>query len=841
MLCKSLLKIYPCLLALVVGVMCQTAIASSPQADARIVARRWTAAKFQGIPEAPLLESGLTVIANYGVVQKNGRGERALRMGDVAYARGLYCHAPSRIVVRLSEPMSAFSAVVGVDSNEQTRPGRGSVVFSVATDGREAFRSELVREGTPAVPIRVALDGAREITLQVDDAGDGIACDQADWADARLELADGQTLWLDELPMLDVNAPPPGNDPPFSFVFGGRPSAELLSGWPCTRQTRQLSAERTEHTLTYTDPESGLAVRCVAVAYEDFPTIEWTLYLCNTGTADTPLLEDIQALDVTLRHAPGAEFLLHHLRGDACTLDSYEPLTSALEPNAQMRFAPAGGRPTNGAWPYWNVQWGQQGVIAALGWPGQWAAGFVRDGGDTLRVRGGQEVTHFTLHPGEEVRTPLAVLQFYHGDPVGAQNVWRRWMLAHNVPRADGHIPSPMFTSCSGGFFPGLKCNESDELRFIDTLAQHGIKLDYWWMDAGWYPCESWPHVGTWEVDTARFPRGLKAISDHVHAQGTKLILWFEPERVTPNSWLDDTHADWLLGQDGGTKLLNLGNTAARAWLVEHIDGLITQEGIDLYRQDFNMDPLEYWRSADAADRQGITEIRHVEGYLAYWDELRRRHPGMLIDSCASGGRRNDLETLRRAVPLLRSDYQSFAGDPQYALGNQCHTYGLSSWIPFYGQGTYYNHEQLVYSVRSHYCPAFGFCVDVRQNGTDWTQFRRLVDDWRALAPSFLGDFYPLTPYTLAEDAWIAWQFHRPEADTGIVQVFRRPKSFYSAAQLKLRGLDPAASYRLTNIDVPGTTVMSGRELAEVGLPITIERQPAAVVIKYEKVVSEQR
>ena len=54
----------------------------------------------------------------------------------------------------------------------------------------------------------------------------------------------------------------------------------------------------------------------------------------------------------------------------------------------------------------------------------------------------------------------------------------------------------------------------------------------------------------------------------------------------------------------------------------------------------------------------------------------------MLIDSCASGGRRNDLETLRRAVPLLRSDYIM---EP---VGNQCHTYGIAFWYPYYGTGT---------------------------------------------------------------------------------------------------------------------------------------------------------
>ena len=83
-----------------------------------------------------------------------------------------------------------------------------------------------------------------------------------------------------------------------------------------------------------------------------------------------------------------------------------------------------------------------------------------------------------------------------------------------------------------------------------------------------------------------------------------------------------------------------------------------------MYRQDHNVDPLGAWRNHDRPERQGVTENFYVQGYLAFWDDLRRRYPGMLIDSCASGGRRKDLETLRRAVPLLRSDFQAPAINP---------------------------------------------------------------------------------------------------------------------------------------------------------------------------------
>ena len=65
-----------------------------------------------------------------------------------------------------------------------------------------------------------------------------------------------------------------------------------------------------------------------------------------------------------------------------------------------------------------------------------------------------------------------------------------------------------------------------------------GVKLDYWWMDAGWYPCQGWWETGTWEPDPQRFPKGIRAVADYAHSKGQKLVLWFEPERAHRGSWL---------------------------------------------------------------------------------------------------------------------------------------------------------------------------------------------------------------------------------------------------------------------------------------------------------------
>ena len=98
------------------------------------------------------------------------------------------------------------------------------------------------------------------------------------------------------------------------------------------------------------------------------------------------------------------------------------------------------------------------------------------------------------------------------------------------------------------------------------------------------------PAPGRW-IRTAS-PGACRPICDHAHAGGQKIIVWFEPERVTPGTFLYTNNPAWLLGHDGEQKLLNLGNDEARQWLTDHVSGMLTEQGIDLYRQDFNMDPL---------------------------------------------------------------------------------------------------------------------------------------------------------------------------------------------------------------------------------------------------------
>ncbi|MDR3689437.1 MAG: alpha-galactosidase [Fimbriimonas sp.] len=828
----------------------------------------------------------------------------------------------------------------------------------------------------------------------------------------------------------NVKFEPVGANMPFSFRYGGQTFAALADHWKGHSEFKHIDSRRTSHTVTWSDPDSGLRVKCVAVEYSDFPAVEWTVYLKNEGTDDTKIVEDLQALDRDFERSGTHEFLLRHNVGSPASKSDYAPLETPLGSQASLRLSAAGGRPTNTNMSYFNVDEGDRGTIFVVGWPGQWAADFTRNVGSNLHIRCGQERTHFKLHPGEEVRTPLIVLLDWKGDWIDGQNQWRRWMMAYGMPKPGGQLPKPiMEASSSRAYEEMIGANEESQIMHIDRYLAERLKLDYWWMDAGWYVQQrGWPQVGTWEVDPKRFPHGFKAISDHAHAKGVKILVWFEPERVAPDTWLSTHHPEWLLnpvssleirnssvvgrnepnlvfntasdtlawngitwkarglslhpgakgeygvvrwtaptagpysvqssfsgidektttdvhvikgheslfdsfinlngrgrhdsfhgaidmmagetldfvvgfgngdyandstgidatvvGPDGvrhdaaeeygkgawsyglmaagpkpeastfqpfdrklrggasSDQLLNLGNPEARHWLTEHVDKLIVDNGIDLYRQDFNIDPLSFWRANDPPDRQGITENKHVVGYLAYWDELRRRHPNMLIDSCASGGRRNDLETMRRAVPLWRSDY---AYEP---IGHQGMTYGISMWLPFHGTGTvattdapYYGGgftKVDPYAFWSNTAPSLGSGIDVRVKEIDYAALRRLFGAWRTIGKFYYGDYYPLTPYSQEDSVWIGWQFHVEKTGQGVVQVFRRANA-PSNVTLKLRGLDASSHYRFKVLEGEGRKGLegktwSGAELMQNGLTVELATHPAAAVLTYSLV-----
>ncbi|MBN2559591.1 MAG: alpha-galactosidase [Phycisphaerae bacterium] len=630
------------------------------------------------------------------------------------------------------------------------------------------------------------------------------------------------------------------SEPLFSFTYGGKPSSEVLGTWETKRASRQLDATRTERTLTYRDPKTGLEVRCVAVEYADFPAVEWVLHLTNTGGEDTPIIEQIRPLDSWIDSRGKGGFAIHHSLGDSNSGRSFAPVDDVLtsERPGPLVFAPHGGRSSDAHMPYFNVDWRTGGMAAAVGWSGQWEAGFEANADGSLRFRAGQQLTHLKLYPGETIRTPRILLVFWEGaDAIRGNNLFRRVMMAHYVPRREAALVLPPI--CASVTWADEEGNyEKPHVMAMKPFAERGIEVFWSDMDPQqWYPKGFPEGTGTWEPDTVKYPNGLKPVGDAAKAAGLGYLLWFEPERVHPGSKIDKEHPEYVMKAQGEwSQLFRLHDEKARKWLTDYIDVQITTAQITWLRWDFNLDPLGFWRRNDDPDRQGITEIRHIEGLYAMWDELRARHPGLAIDNCASGGRRIDMETCSRSLPLWHSDMQCTEINP---TADQLQNGGLLRWVPLHGCGNF----GLEPSYRFRSAMTAGNILvkgslTGRLNGKDddtAAAVRRTVAVYKQLRPYMVGDFYPLFPHDESDSQWYGYQFDNPDLEAGCVMLFRREKSPDAIKVIHLSGVDPRGSYEITDLDVRTATELSGKDLREKGWTVEIKDQTSAVVFVYKK------
>ncbi|MBQ7525717.1 MAG: alpha-galactosidase [Abditibacteriota bacterium] len=630
---------------------------------------------------------------------------------------------------------------------------------------------------------------------------------------------------------------------PFYFNYNGKSSLTLLT-WQ-KALSKGESKDFTKTTKVYTDPATGLEARFVVTKYSDFPAAEYQLFLKNTSDTNTPIIENLLSLDASFACSGGPG--LWRQLGDSASVISYKPEYEKLIEGKTFSYMPPMGRGTEGESPYYNLRLtDDSGVIIVGGWPGHWQSTWRYDG-EKVTATFGMEKTRFYLKPGEEIYAPRMVLLFKKGgDFYDHQNVWRRWMMAHNMPRVDGKLPEPLFLSSSSrATTEMIYANEENQLHFIDRYQEEGVKLDVWWMDAAWYANEIsnpgvWPIGSDYEPDPAKFPKGFAPISDYAKEKyGMKTLLWFEPENLWADTNLWHKHQDWLfLGENTPVNLLNLGLDEAREWRTGTIIKQLKNGKISIFRQDFNLDPLSYWRSGDTPDRVGMSEIKHTMGYLRMWDDIKAALPDVLIDSCASGGRRNDLEAMKRAVVLWRSDnaYQDTV--------QQNMSYGNYLWVPYNGTGTVCCSNASYYGDGTTPVEPYAFWsdagisivinLDARRDDIDYPAIVKLVDEWRSINHLYYGDFYPLTDYSTTEDSIVAYTFYSPEKKDGVLFAFRRPQCQQTTTILKLRGLDPKAVYTFTNLDTGETDEQTGDGMMMFGRNINFKAAPEAVVLRYK-------
>lgn len=616
---------------------------------------------------------------------------------------------------------------------------------------------------------------------------------------------------------------------PVSFRVGE--TAYNGFGRDFTELGRTLENTDTSETTTvrflYKD---SIEIKLICTLYPYHAAYEWTVYFTNIGNENSPAISEINGCNYTLTAAnPHLSGILGDGGYDNQANTPYDMNISGME----LVINNETGRATYNRFPYFKLKWNGGGAFFAVGWPGQWRAGFSSTG-DQLTVTDGQVKLNTYLKPGQTIRTPLSTFVFYEGDDSNREtNLWRNFFIACNMRKIDGGNFSPATAAASSSTYEEMfRATDANQIAAIKKYHANGVKLGYWWMDAGWYYKtgtqsldQNWLPTGTWYVDESRFPSKFRDVSDYAHSVGTKTILWFEPEVVRlPVGQLGATSVkkEWLLPKSS-TKLVNYGNPEAREWLLERVCTVLKEGNIDLYRQDYGVAyPASEWQANDPRGQAGITENLYVQGYLWFFDSLIARFPNMMIDACAAGGGRNDLETMRRAVPLHKSD--SGYHDPEIKMSMNT---ALFSWFPYFG--TYAIGDE--YGLRASFSSMPVLNYNVVASNVDWKLIEKCVNEWEQVKEFYYSDYYLLTEWNVSDEEWNAWEFFDPDKGAGFFQAFRPKNSGDESLNVRLHGLRPTATYRLTDTDGRIDVTVTGAELMGKGFSVRLPAYSSAVVL----------
>ena len=629
------------------------------------------------------------------------------------------------------------------------------------------------------------------------------------------------------------------NDPgkiPFSFVFGGKKysgfsDADLTLEHKTIQTENEKECTRFLYTLNQT-----LEVTLLLTHYASHGATEWTVWFENISAENSDVLEDIRTEMVF----EGAHPVLKGILGDHGNL--YRPYTKNLC-EAPVEFSSDSGRATHGNFPYFNLEHGDGGTMLAIGWAGTWKASFRTDGEKTIYTASAVNGMKTYLKPGEKIRTALFVCAPYTvRNEFYATNFWRDWYITHNMPKANanGDAMKP-FSTCNLASDTGLPNSDgSISERYytwkpsLEKMIAENVKVDFRWFDAGWYvrpdgeseETRWWSTVGTWELDPVKWPdKTFLESTDYAREHGMKTLVWFEPERVTdPESLAKNFgyHTDWAIRVEGGKTISNnIGDPDCFRWTVGRICKMLRENQVEMYREDNNCDAAALWKYLDRREgenRLGITECKLIDAHYRMWDEIiacTLSYGGCgFVDSCASGGGRNDLESMRRGIPMLRSDNDRTTVSLRLSM-----TSSFNRWIPFCGANTKEKKEQLSltgdsdpYIWRASYLPALN--VDsqfVQDPDQDFGILRFGLNEWKQVNPYLLKEFYVLTPWhgEHEKDSFTAYSFFDPESETGVLLAFRQEDCKETTASLFL----PFAAgncYTLTDHDTGETIETNG-------------------------------
>ena len=561
-----------------------------------------------------------------------------------------------------------------------------------------------------------------------------------------------------------------------------------------------------------------VTLRCAMSASLDLPDARWDLlHLSGTWARERHVVR--RAL------APG-RIAVSSLRGASSHEDN--PFVVLLRPHTTEAEGPAYG--------------------FSLVYSGNFRAEAEVDAFGTTRLRLGIEPEGFswTLDPDEEFATPEAVLA-YSGTGLGGLSDAYHGLYRQRLARgAWRDRPRPiLLNSWEGAYFD---VTASRMLAMATAAQELGIELFV--LDDGWFGERdaATSSLGDWFVDRRKLPDGLDGLARQVEALGMRFGLWIEPEMVSARSRLFVEHPDWAIGIPGRPRTESRSQLVldmSRGEIVDHLFGVIgdvlRSAPISYIKWDFNRNITDPFSLALPPERQGEFFHRYILGVYDLYDRLTRQFPEILFESCAGGGGRFDPGMLAFSPQGWTSDEM----DPVERLRIQ---WGTSLCYPLSSMGAHVaavtNHQvgrlaPLATRAAVAFFGVLGYELDPTKLEPDerreiaaqvvfYKAHREVLQFGRflRLRSPFEGDGNDVAWMTVGDD--------RRRAVVGWYRILNHPQP--GSDRIPLRGLDPAARYRVTawppgddSMAARNTLVRGGDDLMSAGILIVATRPETAV------------
>jgi alpha-galactosidase len=449
------------------------------------------------------------------------------------------------------------------------------------------------------------------------------------------------------------------------------------------------------------------------------------------------------------------------------------------------------------------------------------------------------------LAPGERYQSPPVYAVYSAEGLDGLSAAYHRFLRDR-----PGHprTPRPVVLNTWEAVYFDHRLDRLAELA--EVAARLGVERFV--LDDGWFGNRrnDTAGLGDWYVAADVWPEGLNPLIGHVRGLGMEFGIWVEPEMVNPDSELFRAHPDWVLSPPGrlpepwrNQQVLDLANPDCFAFLRDRLDALLADHDIAFLKWDHNRDLIE----AGHAGRPGVRA--QTLAVYRLLDELRRRHPGVEIESCASGGGRVDLGILERTDRV-------WASDTNDALERQHIQRWTGLLLPPELVGSHVGPHRSHTTGRVHGL-AFRVATALFGHfGIEWDIASASREDQEALAEA-IACYKRLRPLlhggrvVRADHPNPAAYLHgvvapdRSEALFAYVQL--AASAFETPGQARLPGLDPGRVYRVAPLQVAGApetkqavaprwleaggTALGGRVLAEVGLPLPVLRPEQALLL----------